>query len=92
MHRLQQVIDVAKKYNRKVCLTGRSILRITGVAKELGYLNIPEKMIIEMDEIDRVRDSKVVILATGSQGEPMSGLVRMAEGEHSKINIKQGIW
>jgi ribonuclease J len=90
VHRLQQVIDVAKKYNRKVCLTGRSILRITGVAKELGYLNIPEKMIIEMDEIDRVRDSKVVILATGSQGEPMSGLVRMAEGEHSKINIKQG--
>ena len=90
VHRLQQVIDVAKKYNRKICLTGRSILRISSVAKELGYLTIPEKMIVEMDEVDRVRDNKIVILATGSQGEPMSGLVRMAEGEHSKLNIKQG--
>lgn len=90
VHRLQQVVDVAKKYNRKICLTGRSILRITSVAKELGYLDIPEKMIVEMDEIDRVRDNKIVILATGSQGEPMSGLVRMAEGEHSKLSVKQG--
>lgn len=90
VHRLQQVVDVARKYNRKICLTGRSILRITSVAKELGYLDIPEKMIVEMDEIDRVRDNKIVILATGSQGEPMSGLVRMAEGEHSKLNVKQG--
>ena len=90
VHRLQQVVDVARKYNRKICLTGRSILRITSVAKELGYLDIPEKMIVEMDEIDRVRDNKIVILATGSQGEPMSGLVRMAEGEHSKLSVKQG--
>ena len=90
VHRLQQVVDVARKYNRKICLTGRSILRITSVAKELGYLDIPEKMIVEMDEIDRVRDNKIVILATGSQGEPMSGLVRLAEGEHSKLSVKQG--
>ncbi|MEI3416438.1 MAG: hypothetical protein V8Q43_02590 [Christensenellaceae bacterium] len=65
-------------------------MRIASVAKELGYLDIPEKMIVEMDEIDRVRDNKIVILATGSQGEPMSGLVRMAEGEHSKLSVKQG--
>ena len=90
VHRLQQVIDTAKKFNRKICLTGRSMVRISTVAKELGYLSLPDKMVVEMDEIDRVRDNKLVILATGSQGEPMSGLTRMAEGSHSKIQIKQG--
>ncbi len=90
IHRLQQVVDVAKKYNKRICLTGRSILKITKVATELGYLSIPEKMLVEMDEVDRIRDNRLVILATGSQGEPMSGLVRMASGEHPKIHIKQG--
>ncbi len=90
IHRLQQVIDVAKKYNRKVCLTGRSILKITSVAKELGYLDLPEKMLLRIEDINSVRDRKVVILTTGSQGEPMSGLVRMAAGEHARLDIKPG--
>lgn len=90
IHRLQQVVDVAKKYNCKVCLSGRSMFRITDVAKELGYLDIPEKMLITMDELKSVRDKRVVILTTGSQGEEMSGLVRMATGEHRQVDIKPG--
>jgi len=90
IHRLQQVADEARRYNRKICLTGRSMIRIATVATELGYLKLPEKMQISMEEIDSVRDNKVVILTTGSQGEPMSGLVRMASGEHAKLDIKQG--
>ena len=90
IHRLQQVIDEAKRYNRKICLSGRSMVRIANVATELGYLNLPEKMQISMEEVDSVRDNKVCILTTGSQGEPMSGLVRMASGEHTKLGIKAG--
>ena len=90
IHRLQQVVDAAKKFNRKICLTGRSMVRIHKVATELGYLNIPEKMLIDIDDIHSVRDNKIVVLTTGSQGEPMSGLVRMASGEHSKLEIKRG--
>lgn len=90
IHRLQQIVDLAKRYGRKVCLSGRSMVKIAGVASELGYLKLPEKMQVSMDDLDRLRDDKVLILTTGSQGEPMSGLVRMAAGEHSKIAIKQG--
>ena len=90
IHRLQQVVDEAKKYNRKICLAGRSMVKIAKVATELGYLNLPEKMQLSMDEVESARDNKVVILTTGSQGEPMSGLVRMAAGEHAKLRIKQG--
>jgi len=90
IHRLQQVIDTAKRYNRKICFTGRSMLKIVEVASNLGYLRFPSKMRIDMDEIDSVRDNKLVILTTGSQGEPMSGLVRMAAGEHPKMQIKEG--
>ena len=90
VHRLQQVIDLAKRYNRKVCLSGRSMIKIANLATELGYLNLPEKMVLSMDDVDSVRDNKVCILTTGSQGEQMSGLVRMAAGEHSKLSIKQG--
>ncbi len=90
IHHIQQVVDAAKKFNRKICLTGRSMVRIQKVATELGYLDIPEKMLIEIDDISSVRDNKIVVLTTGSQGEPMSGLVRMASGEHAKMEIKRG--
>ncbi len=90
IHRLQQVVDVAKKYNRKVCLNGRSIIKIVGVARDLGYIDIPEKMLVKAEELKNIRDSKVVILTTGSQGETMSGLSRMAAGEHQSIEIKEG--
>lgn len=90
IHRLQQVVDVAKKYNRKVCLSGRSMVKIAVLAKELGYLDIKDSMLISFDDLPKMKDNKVVILTTGSQGESMSGLVRMAAGEHPKLAIKQG--
>ena len=66
------------------------MLRIVGVAQELNYLNIDENMLIGPEELDRYKDNQVVILTTGSQGETMSGLVRMAAGEHPKLSIKPG--
>lgn len=90
VHRIQQVIDVAKLYDRKVCLAGRSMLKYVGVAREIGYLNVSDDMLITPEDLRKLRDDQVVILTTGSQGETMSGLVRMAMGQHPKINIKEG--
>ena len=90
IHRLQQVVSASKRYGRKVCLTGRSMLKIAKIAKELGYLELDEDMLIEPEEVEKMKKSKVVILTTGSQGETMSGLVRMAAGEHKKLNMIPG--
>ena len=90
VHRIQQVIDVAKIFNKKICLSGRSMLKIVNVTRELGYLNVEDDMFITFDELKNLRDNQIVILTTGSQGETMSGLVRMAMGQHAKINIKEG--
>ncbi len=90
IHRLQQVVNEAKKAGRKICLMGRSMVRFANVASKMGYLKLSEKMVINADEIDAISDSKICILTTGSQGENMSGLVRMASGEHPKVTIKQG--
>jgi len=90
IHRLQQVADAAKRFNRKLCFTGRSMLRIAGVAKELGLLSIDEKMVVDIDQLDRLPDKKVALITTGSQGETMAGLTRMASGDHMKIKIKDG--
>lgn len=88
--RLQQVIDAAKVYNKKVCLSGRSMIKIVNVTRELGYLNLDDDMVITMEELKNYKDNQIVILSTGSQGETMSSLVRMATGQHAKLNIKQG--
>lgn len=90
IHRLQQVVSASKRYGRKVCLTGRSMLKIAKIAKDLGYLDLDEDMLIEPEEVEKMKKSKVVILTTGSQGETMSGLVRMAAGEHKKLNMIPG--
>lgn len=90
VHRIQQVIDVAKLYNRKVCLSGRSMLKYVGVAREIGYLHVDDNMLVEFEDLKNLRDDQIVILTTGSQGETMSGLVRMAMGQHAKVNIKEG--
>lgn len=90
VHRVQQVINSAVKYNRKVSVTGRSIENITAVASELGYLNIPDGTLIDIDNIDKYPDNKIVIITTGSQGEPMSALSRMAASEHKKVEIRYG--
>lgn len=87
--RLQQVVDCAVYYHRKVCFVGRSMVNVTAVAMELGELRIPDGSLIDIDDLDKYRDDELVVLTTGSQGEPMSGLTRMAFSEHRKLQIKQ---
>lgn len=87
--RLQQVVVCAVHYHRKVCFVGRSMVNVTAVAMELGELRIPDGSLIDIDDLDKYRDDELVVLTTGSQGEPMSGLTRMAFSEHRKLQIKQ---
>lgn len=88
INRVQQVADRAAQYGRKVCFVGRSMINVSTVAMELGELNIPRDNLIEMDDINNYRDDQILVLTTGSQGEPMSGLTRMAFAEHRKLQIK----
>ncbi|HEY3425538.1 MAG TPA: ribonuclease J [Negativicutes bacterium] len=88
--RLQQAINSACKYDRKVAIIGRSMINVVNIAMELGYLTIPEGMLIDIDEINRYPGNKIVILTTGSQGEPMSALTRMAMNNHRKVEIYPG--
>ncbi|EQB88690.1 ribonuclease J [Clostridium punense] len=90
IHRVQQIITAAKKYGRKVALSGRSMENIIAVAIELGYINIDEGALINVDAIGKYPDSEIVIITTGSQGEPMSALSRMAASEHKKVSIVPG--
>ncbi len=78
IHRVQQVVDCAISYGRKVCFIGRSMINVSTLAMELGYLVIPRENLLEIDDLDRYRDDQILVLTTGSQGEPMSGLTRMA--------------
>ena len=84
VHRIQQVIDTAAKHNRKVCFVGRSMVRNMDIAARMGYLNIPAFILIEKDDLDKYGDN-VVLICTGSQGEPLAALSRMAYGEHSIV-------
>ncbi len=88
IHRLQQVINTAIETGKKVCVTGKSMVQNASIALELGYLNAPNSVLITEDELYKYSDDKIVIVTTGSQGEPMSGLSRIALGEHKKIRIK----
>lgn len=90
IHRLQQICDAARKCGRKVVVTGRSMLTNTHVARELGYLNIDDADIIDAFDIDNLPDDKIVVMCTGSQGEPLSALSRMANGEHKTLSIHEG--
>lgn len=90
IHRVQQIITAAGKYGRKVALSGRSMENIIAVAIELGYINIDEDNLINVDSIGKYPDNQIVIITTGSQGEPMSALSRMAASEHKKVNITKG--
>ena len=84
VHRIQQVIDIAAMHNRKVCFIGRSMVRNMEIAARMGYLNIPAFVLIEKDDLDKYGDD-VVLICTGSQGEPLAALSRMAYGEHSIV-------
>jgi ribonuclease J len=90
IHRIQQVLDAASKLDKKVAISGKSILKTIRVAAELGYLKIPEDTIIPISRIDELPLKEIVILSTGSQGEPLSALNRMALGEHKRISIMKG--
>src|SRR6056297_709297 len=90
IHRLHQIFKSAMKYDRKVAITGRSMLNNVKIARKLGYINIPDDMIVDIRDCSDMPDSKIVLLTTGSQGEPMAALTRMARGDHYHINIKEG--
>ena len=87
IHRVQQIIDVAQRLGRKVALSGRSLEKVVAVGRELGYLKVPDNVLIELDQIDRYLPKDVVLITTGSQGEPMSALTRMAFSDHRKVMI-----
>lgn len=89
LHRVQQIITAAEKYNRKVALSGRSMLNNVRIANELGYLNIKKNTLIDMKAIKKYADDELVILSTGTQGEPLSALTRMANKEHRQITLNE---
>lgn len=90
VHRIQQVINAAAETRRKMTVIGRSMVNVVSIASELGYLNIPDGMLIEPEEVNKLPADRVVILSTGSQGEPMSALTRMARSTHRKVDILPG--
>lgn len=87
VHRVQQIINASVKYNRKVAITGRSMLSVIKAASKLGYIDIPEGLIIDVSDMKRFSPSQLTLITTGSQGEPMSALYRMAFGEHPTISL-----
>lgn len=87
VHRVQQIIDASVENNRKVAICGRSMVKIVETAAELGYMNIPKNTLIDIDLINKYADENLTIITTGSQGEPMSALTRMAAGDHKKVQI-----
>lgn len=90
IHRIQQIMSAAEMYGRRVAFSGRSMENILVVAKELGYITEDENVCISIDDINKYPNDKIVIITTGSQGEPMSALSRMAASEHRKVNIIPG--
>ena len=90
IHRVQQIFDAAAREGRYVSVTGRSMIRVVEVAHEIGYLNIPDGLLVDLDKLEKLPKEKAVIITTGSQGEPMAALSRMAMSEHNRIKITSG--
>ena len=90
VHRLQQIINVAAKFKRKVAITGRSMENVLRVSTELGYMDIPQNVMVDLDQVNKLPRDQVVIISTGSQGEAMSALYRMAFSEHKQIRVDGG--
>ncbi|NLG54238.1 MAG: RNase J family beta-CASP ribonuclease [Rhodococcus sp.] len=88
VHRIQQVVDVAHRYGRRIAFVGRSMVRNMQIAQDLGYLSVPGGLVVDLDTAATLPDDKLVLISTGSQGEPLSALSRMARGEHRQINIR----
>ena len=87
VHRVQQIINTSAKYGRKVAVTGRSMINIVGAAVELGYMDVPDGVLIDISEIKKYKPDQLTLITTGSQGEPMSALSRMAAGEHDRVTL-----
>lgn len=87
VHRLQQIIDLAVKYRRKVALSGRSMLNVVEAAEKIGEIKIPESVLVDVSKIKNMRDSEILVVSTGSQGEPMSALTRMANGDNPAVTV-----
>lgn len=90
VHRVQKIIDTAVMFGRKVAISGRSMLNVVALATEIGYLKIPANTLVDINKIKNVKDSELVIITTGSQGEPMSALSRMATNDHKAVQIRRG--
>ena len=87
VHRVQQIIDISARHGRKVAVTGRSMISVLGAATELGYMNMPERTLIDISEIKKYPPEKLTLITTGSQGEPMSALHRMAYSDHAQVKL-----
>lgn len=87
IHRVQQIVDNAVRYNRKIAVSGRSMVNVVTKALELGYLNIPDGVLIDIDAIGRYPSDQIIVITTGSQGEPMAALSRMASGDHRMVSV-----
>lgn len=90
VHRIQKIIDIAKLCNRKVAISGRSMVNVVELAVDLGYIKIPANTLVDINKTKNIPDKELVVITTGSQGEPMSALARMASNDHKSINIKPG--
>ncbi len=90
IHRIQQVVEAAKRYDRLVGVTGRSMIRNVQIARELGYLDLPETMLVDQRDVNRIPDGEIVVLTTGAQGEPLAALSRIANGAHRTIEVGAG--
>ena len=90
VHRIQKIIDVAVLCRRKVAISGRSMVNVVDLAQELGYIKIPANTLVDLNKTKNIPDKELVVITTGSQGEPMSALARMASSDHKAINIKRG--
>jgi ribonuclease J len=90
IHRIQQVMDAAHKHGRKLAVVGRSMVNVVNIGMELGYLRVPDGLLIDPDEINKLPAHKVAVMSTGSQGEPMSALTRMAHSSHRKVEVLPG--
>lgn len=89
IHRMQQIMDIAEKYNRKIAFTGRSMINVSEVALKLGELHFNRENIVDIEKVDKMDDKEILIMTTGSQGEPMSALTRMAAGEFKSVKIRE---
>lgn len=90
VYRVQRIIDTAVMFNRKVAISGRSMINVVNLAMELGYLKVPAGTLVDINKIRHIKDHELVIITTGSQGEPMSALSRMASADHKAVQIKKG--